>query len=1217
MARGGHASPAVAPPLLPTASFQRIENDISTEPSGVPDKQAGSFGYNNFSEYTRPDQYIRHIEPLEVDLERQVEYDMDEQDQEWLDAVNTERKKEQMDRVTYEVFEVIVDRLEKEWFNLSKHIPKTDLGLPSEDSTCAICDDAEGENSNAIVFCDGCNLAVHQDCYGVPYIPEGQWLCRKCTVSPENPVSCMLCPNEGGAFKQTPQGDWAHLLCAIWVPETRVSNDTFMEPIIGVHQIVKQRWKLKCSICGLKMGACIQCGKQSCFLAFHVTCARMHKLLLPMKSTQGGEPASLTAYCENHLPKEQAAIRDAALAAEELQAEDENYKAKQVKAARAYTKEYKAGPPLVPQIILSRIQQYVSRVTIRKKQEFLAMVCRYWSLKREARRGAPLLKRLHLEPWTASTNVKMDGEEERSMMLDQLQHLRADLEMLKGLTELTRKRETRKLKQAEVVNNVIAQALFPHVPRLRGAFDRIQTLDRSEYFKNAVDGKEVPDYYDVIKNPICWNDIEQKLDACKYWDLQEFIDDVRLVLSNALLYNQPGSLYHRNALRIQTATVPILNDLLRLTERPNLRITPQEGEEAKPWTAGTIGDLEPPVEVLELLLSSEAIQGDLDMVLDADPITALFKYELIADKEEPVLQTPGEGDDTPAPDAEAEAELENIAEAVNAAEAEKQRKKMEQRLREKERKREKTLLEKQRREISRLKQKEKRAQVKAEKAAAAAAAEAAAAEAAGMATPDASSTADMTREIMSAPRMTRGASLAQQEVEREDSLSAPANPDPQVPSEPQAPTSPLTRRESGPLPRRGEIPLLDDVSQRDTFNQNLFDSGWILPPGQRRTRQSLAPIATSASVGPPPRKRQRIDAGPSRMSTFSAASDNMTLGENAMDVDVPRSQKGKGTSKSSGKRRLDASETFERVDIPPPNIIRTDDGEVIVEELDTPAIRREKSMRRKEERLAAAAAEAGVSSNRSTALSSAPASPFDGPLTPGSDGDSDSSALTEPDDEDGPTAEDAIAPMDGVEQDLGAENDGGMDVDPDGGTVDEDADAEGEEDNDGEPEPDGDGKAEEPAATSPTTGSRKSAKAFKDLGAIHLTGKQRIPPGTLVWAKIASYPWWPAKVFADDDSAIPPKVLAQAEGDRQKGANKGKAMFIVQFFGTQSTWWQCLLASSLLLLGRSKALDEELIASRSSLQKWGKSKSKSDKRSCEQAYHAAMEEMQSNGVAYV
>lgn len=39
-------------------------------------------------------------------------------DQEWLDAVNAERKKDQSGPVSYEAFEIIIDKLEKEWFNL-------------------------------------------------------------------------------------------------------------------------------------------------------------------------------------------------------------------------------------------------------------------------------------------------------------------------------------------------------------------------------------------------------------------------------------------------------------------------------------------------------------------------------------------------------------------------------------------------------------------------------------------------------------------------------------------------------------------------------------------------------------------------------------------------------------------------------------------------------------------------------------------------------------------------------------------------------------------------------------------------------------------------------------------------------------------------------------------------------------------------------------------
>ncbi|KAG1077329.1 hypothetical protein G6F42_024915 [Rhizopus arrhizus] len=176
--------------------------------------------------FNRPENhYIHYNELSDVDLYDSVEYDMDEQDQCWLRLYNQERRKEFLGDISPYLFECIMDKLEKEWFNLIKDAPKPEAEqvLLPEDSACVVCDDTEVENSNAIVFCDGCNVAVHQDCYGIPYIPEGQWLCRKCMISPEFPVSCIFCPNEGGAFKQTNTNQWGHLLCAIWIPEVGVT----------------------------------------------------------------------------------------------------------------------------------------------------------------------------------------------------------------------------------------------------------------------------------------------------------------------------------------------------------------------------------------------------------------------------------------------------------------------------------------------------------------------------------------------------------------------------------------------------------------------------------------------------------------------------------------------------------------------------------------------------------------------------------------------------------------------------------------------------------------------------------------------------------------------------------------------------------------------------------------------------------------------------------
>jgi len=96
------------------------------------------------------------------------------------------------------------------------------------------------------------------------------------------------------------------------------------------------------------------------------------------------------------------------------------------KSARAYATAYTSGPPLVPALVVDSVMQYTAKINLRKKLEFVLLVCKYWSLKREVRRGAPLLKRLHLEPWTASNSGGGSGSSEE----DNLQKLNVGAHLL-------------------------------------------------------------------------------------------------------------------------------------------------------------------------------------------------------------------------------------------------------------------------------------------------------------------------------------------------------------------------------------------------------------------------------------------------------------------------------------------------------------------------------------------------------------------------------------------------------------------------------------------------------------------------------------------------------------------------------------------------------------------------------------------------------------------
>ncbi len=233
---------------------------------------------------------------------------MDEEDMAWLELLNERRESEGHPEVSPDTFELLIDRLEKESF-LESRSQAPSQSIIDEDAFCCVCLDDECLNSNVILFCDICNLAVHQECYGVPYIPEGQWLCRCCLQSPSRPMDCVLCPNRGGAFKQTSDGRWAHVVCAIWIPEVCFANTVFLEPIEGVDNIPPARWKLTCYLCKQKgCGASIQCHKANCYTAFHVTCAQRAGLFMKIEpvreTTVNGTTFSVkkTAFCEAHSP---------------------------------------------------------------------------------------------------------------------------------------------------------------------------------------------------------------------------------------------------------------------------------------------------------------------------------------------------------------------------------------------------------------------------------------------------------------------------------------------------------------------------------------------------------------------------------------------------------------------------------------------------------------------------------------------------------------------------------------------------------------------------------------------------------------------------------------------------------------------------------------------------------------------------------------------------
>ncbi|XP_048868590.1 protein AF-10 isoform X9 [Brienomyrus brachyistius] len=176
---------------------------------------------------------------------------------------------------------------------------------------CCVCSDERGWAENPLVYCDGhgCNVAVHQACYGIVQVPTGPWFCRKCESQERAArVRCELCPHKDGALKRTDNGGWAHVVCALYIPEVEFANVSTMEPIV-LQSVPHERYNKTCYICEdqgreskAATGACMTCNKHGCRQAFHVTCAQFAGLLCEEQGSDA-DNVKYCGYCKHHYGK--------------------------------------------------------------------------------------------------------------------------------------------------------------------------------------------------------------------------------------------------------------------------------------------------------------------------------------------------------------------------------------------------------------------------------------------------------------------------------------------------------------------------------------------------------------------------------------------------------------------------------------------------------------------------------------------------------------------------------------------------------------------------------------------------------------------------------------------------------------------------------------------------------------------------------------------------
>lgn len=280
------------------------------------------------------------------------------------------------------------------------------------------------------------------------------------------------------------------------------------------------------------------------------------------------------AFCDQHTPSN-FGIEKSPVENEKTKEENRN----KMKQARKLLAKKRSSAPviLIPTIPAERILEISSMVNVQKKSQFIQRLIAYWTLKRQYRNGVPLLRRLQSSQTNSSSRNGLEGSPDARELYKQLKYwqtLRQDLERARLLCELVRKREKMKLLQIKTNEECLMSQLNPLGSALAGILTQLVAKDSLEIFLDPVDVNEVPDYANVIKNPIDLGTMKEKLSASLYSSLEEFEADFHLMIRNCLLYNDKETIFYRAGIKMKEFGNGVFRQSRRELEKSGLLAPP-------------------------------------------------------------------------------------------------------------------------------------------------------------------------------------------------------------------------------------------------------------------------------------------------------------------------------------------------------------------------------------------------------------------------------------------------------------------------------------------------------------------------------------------------------------------------------------------------------------------------------------------------------------------